>query len=57
MEFASKHEETKTSLTMAKNSDGKTAWDIGFGAKNKPICQVLKDMGDVNGASSSCVIS
>ncbi len=47
----------KTALTMAKNSDDKTAWDLAFGAKNKAICQVLKDMGDANGASSSCVIS
>ncbi len=47
----------KTSLTMAKNSEDKTAWDLAFGAKNKAICTVLKDMGDANGASSSCVIS
>ncbi len=57
MEYASKNEETKTKLTMAKNGDGKTAWDIAFGAKNKPVCTVLKEMGDVNGASSSCTIS
>lgn len=47
----------KTSLTMAKNSEDKTAWDLAFGAKNKAVCTVLKDMGDANGASSSCVIS
>ena len=57
MEFASKTETVKTELTMAKNSDGKTSWDIAFGAKNKPVCTILKESGDVNGASSSCVIS
>lgn len=50
-------EAKKTALTMAKNSDEKTAWDLAYGAKNRPICQVLKEMGDVNGASSSCTIS
>lgn len=48
--------EKLTALTSAKNSDEKTAWDLAVGAKNKAICQVLKDMGDVNGASSSCAI-
>lgn len=57
MTFIATDEEKKTALTMSKNSDDKTAWDIAFAAKNKPICQVLKDMGDSNGASSSCVIS
>lgn len=47
----------KTALTMAKNSDDKTAWDLAFAAKNRPVCQVLKDMGDANGASSSCIIA
>jgi ankyrin repeat protein len=50
-------EEKRTALTMAKNNEDKTAWDIAFGAKNKAVCQILKDMGDANGASSSCVIS
>ena len=57
MEHAGKNPEEKTQLSMAKNGDGKIAWDLAFGAKNKPVCQALKDMGDVNGASSSCVIS
>lgn len=56
MQSASEDPEKKTALTMAKNSDEKTAWDISFGAKNKPVCQVLKDLGDANGASSSCVV-
>lgn len=56
MQHVSTNEETKTSLTMAKNSDDKTAWDLAYAAKNKAVCQVLKDMGDANGASSSCVI-
>eukprot|EP01039_Chlorochromonas_danica_P007620 gene7620-8422_t len=56
MQFASEDPEKKTALTMAKNSDDKTPWDISFGAKNKAICQVLKDMGDANGASSSCTV-
>jgi ankyrin repeat protein len=56
MQATAEDAEKKTALTMAKNSDEKTAWDISFGAKNKAICQVLKDMGDANGASSSCTI-
>ena len=57
MQHVAEDAEKKTALTMAKNSDDKTAWDIAFGAKNKAVCQVLKDMGDANGASSSCIIS
>jgi ankyrin repeat protein len=57
LETANKDEAVKTELTMAKNGDGKTAWDLAFGAKNKPVCTVLKEGGDPNGASSSCVIS
>jgi ankyrin repeat protein len=47
----------KTALTMGKNSDDKTPWEIALAAKNTPICQALKEMGDVNGASSACTIS
>lgn len=50
-------EELKTTLTMVKNADSKTAWEIAAAAKNTPVCQVLKDMGDTNGASSSCLLS
>lgn len=57
MQHVAEDADKKTKLTMAKNSDEKTAWDIAFGAKNKPVCQVLKEMGDANGASSSCIIS
>ncbi len=57
MQHVTGDDEKKTALTMAKNSDEKTAWDIAFAAKNKAICQVLKEMGDANGASSSCSIS
>jgi len=57
MQFVQSDEEKKKALTMAKNGDDKTAWDISAGAKNRAICQVLKDMGDENGASSSCTIS
>jgi ankyrin repeat protein len=57
LEAASKDEAVKTELAMAKNGDGKTAWDLAFGAKNKPVCTALKEGGDPNGASSSCVIS
>lgn len=57
MKHCADNEEMKTSLTMAKNSDGKTSWDIAFGAKNRAVCTVLKEMGDANGASSSCCIS
>lgn len=57
MQHVESDPDKKTALTMAKNSDEKTAWDIAFAAKNKAVCQVLKDMGDANGASSSCTIS
>lgn len=56
MEFVQGEEEKKTALTMAKNGDDKTAWDISAAAKNRAICQILKDLGDANGASSSCVV-
>lgn len=57
MEHVANDEEKKTALTMAKNSEDKTAWDISAAASNKAVCQVLKDLGDANGASSSCIIS
>lgn len=57
MQHVAADEANKTALTMAKNSDEKTSWDIAYGAKNKAVCQVLKEMGDANGASSSCSIS
>ena len=57
MEHCSSNEELKSSLTMAKNSEEKTAWDIAAGSKNQAVCQVLKDLGDVNGVSSSCLVS
>jgi ankyrin repeat protein len=50
-------ETKKTALTMGKNSDEETPWEIALAAKNTPICQALKEMGDVNGASSACTIS
>ena len=56
MEFVANDEEKKTALTMAKNSEDKTPWDISAGASNKAVCQVLKDLGDANGASSACII-
>ena len=57
MEFVGTDEEKKTALTMAKNNEDKTPWAIAEGAANKAVCQVLKDLGDANGASSSCIIS
>ena len=50
-------EEKKTALTMAKNNEDKTPWQIAEGKKDRPLCQALKDCGDVNGASSSCTIA
>jgi hypothetical protein len=50
-------EEMRTTLTMAKNGDGKTAWELAAAANNKAVCQVLKDLGDTNGASAACCIS
>ena len=49
-------EEEKTKLTMAKNSDDKTAWDLAAGAKNRAVCVALKEGGDPNGASSACIV-
>jgi ankyrin repeat protein len=57
MQHVAGDEEKKTALTTSKNSDEKTAWDLAYAAKNRPVCQVLKEMGDVNGASSSCTVS
>ena len=57
MEHVKDNEVLKKDLTMAKNSEAKTAWDIAAGAKNQAVCQILKDMGDENGASSSCLLS
>ena len=57
MEHVQNDDAKKSALTMAKNGDDKTAWDISAGAKNRAICQILKDFGDENGASSSCSIS
>jgi len=56
MEHVQSDEAKRNNLCNMK-SDGKTAWDIAVGTKSKAMCQTLKDMGDVNGASSSCVIS
>lgn len=56
MEAVHNNEEKKTALTMAKNNDGKTAWDLAAAAKNQAVCQCLKEMGDTNGASSACII-
>ena len=56
MEFVQGKDELKLALTMAKNGDDKTAWDISAAAKNRAICQILKEHGDTNGASSSCTI-
>lgn len=57
MEFVQGKEDDKVALTMARNGDDKTAWDISAAAKNRAICQILKDLGDSNGASSSCTLS
>jgi hypothetical protein len=57
MESVASDEAKKTTLTMTKNSEDKTAWDIAAGAKNQAVCTVLKELGDSNGASSSCIIS
>lgn len=57
MEHVQNDEAARNAMTMMKNADGKTAWDVAVGTKSKALCTVLKEMGDVNGASSSCVIS
>ncbi len=57
MNFVAADEAKKTTLTMGKNAEDKTPWEIAAAAKNTPICTVLKEMGDVNGASSACNIS
>lgn len=57
MEHAKLNPDTFTELTMAKNNEEKTAWDVAMGTSNKAVLQVLKDLGDTNGASSSCIVS
>jgi ankyrin repeat protein len=57
MDAVASDEGLKLSLCNAKNSDDKTSWDIAMGAKNQGLCTILKEMGDPNGASASCVIS
>ena len=57
MEFVAIDKDLLMSITMNKNEDGKTAWDIVSEAKNAPICQILKAMGDTNAESASCTIS
>lgn len=56
MEAVAGDDDKKLKLCNAKNSDDKTSWEIAMGAKNQAICGILKDMGDPNGASASCVI-
>jgi len=56
-EAVASKEEVKTALTMAKNNEDKTPWQMAEGKKDRPLCQALKDCGDVNGASSSCAIA
>ena len=57
MNFASSDEEKKKKMSEAKNDEGKTAWDIAVGAKNQELCKTLKELGDVNAQSASCIIS
>eukprot|EP00598_Pedospumella_elongata_P004760 CAMPEP_0184979656 /NCGR_PEP_ID=MMETSP1098-20130426/9855_1 /TAXON_ID=89044 /ORGANISM="Spumella elongata, Strain CCAP 955/1" /LENGTH=185 /DNA_ID=CAMNT_0027502985 /DNA_START=116 /DNA_END=673 /DNA_ORIENTATION=+ len=58
MNFVAADEEKKTALTMGKNAEEKTPWDIAAAAKNSAICTILKELGDANGASSAaCSIS
>lgn len=56
MEFVAKDEVAKATITTGKNDEGKTPWDVAFASKNAPLCQVLKDMGDVNALSATCII-
>lgn len=56
MTFVSDNEEKKIKLCSAKNDDGKTAWDLAAGAKNKELCVALKESGDINAASAACII-
>ena len=56
LDFVSGDEEKRNALCNAKNSDGKTSFEIAMGAKNQAICTILKEMGDPNAASASCVI-
>ena len=56
MEFVTTDEATKTAITTGKNEEGKTAWDIAVASKNAILCQTLKDKGDVNALSATCII-
>ena len=57
MEAVQGDEEKRNTFCNAKNADGKTAWEIAMAAKNQSIATILKDMGDPNGASASCILS
>ena len=57
MLHVSTNEELKTAITMNKNEDGKTAWDVAAAAKNEAICNKLKEYGDENAKSGACIVS
>lgn len=57
MEHVGSNEEQKTAMCNNKNAEDKCAWDIAAAAKSQALCSVLKEMGDANGASSSCTLS
>ena len=57
MEHVGDNEEKKNFMCNNKNAEDKCAWDIAAAAKSQAVCSVLKEMGDANGASSSCTLS
>lgn len=57
LEFLASDEEKKKQLFLIKNADDKTAWEVAVAARNKTLCQLLKDSGDPNAeGSAACVI-
>ena len=47
--------ENKADLTI-KDNDGKLPFELAMEAKHKPICKLMKEMGDPAAQSSSCSI-
>ena len=57
MEYLSDKDELREQLTNAKNGDGKIPFELAVAHKNQAICTILKEGGDANAASASCIVS
>jgi len=55
-QFTADKEDVKLVMCNTKNSDDKFPAEIAIGMKSKELVQILKDGGDPNAASASCII-